>query len=65
MWREAARFSAVGLELGASILIGYLLGSWLDRHFHTGPYLMMLCLLLGIAAGFRSLLRAAKAARPR
>lgn len=65
MWRQAARLSAVGLELGVSILVGYLLGSWLDRRLHTGPYLMVLGVLLGIAAGFRSLLRAARAARPR
>lgn len=65
MWRQAARFSAVGLELGVAILIGYLLGAWLDKRLGTQPYLMMLCLLLGIAAGFRSLMRAARLGRPR
>jgi ATP synthase protein I len=65
MWRQAARLGAVGLEFGVSIFIGYLLGAWLDRKLGTQPYLTLTCLLLGIAAGFRSLFRAAKAARPR
>jgi ATP synthase protein I len=65
MWRQAARFSAVGIEMGVCTAIGYLGGAWLDRRFGSSPFLMLLCLLLGIAAGFRSLIRAAKAARPR
>lgn len=65
MWRQAARLGAVGLELGVSVFIGYLLGAWLDGKLGTEPWLMLLCLLLGITAGFRSLIRAARASRPR
>ena len=65
MWRQAARASALGLEMGISTALGYLLGAWLDRRFGTTPYLMLACLLLGISAGFRSLFRAARMNRPR
>jgi ATP synthase protein I len=63
MWHRAARFGAVGIEMGVSTAIGYVLGAWLDGRFGTTPWLMLLCLLLGISAGFRSLYRAARSAQ--
>ncbi len=60
MARAALRYSALGLEMGVAVVIGYAAGWWLDRHFGTKPYLMLVCLLLGIAAGFRGLIRAAR-----
>ena len=60
MWRATLRFSAVGLEMGVAVAIGYGLGWWLDGRFSTRPYLTVAMLLLGIAAAFRSLYRAAK-----
>jgi ATP synthase protein I len=41
------------------VFIGYFGGAWLDRRFHTAPWLMMLGVLFGIAAGFKELLRLA------
>ena len=60
MWRAALRHSALGLEMGVAVVLGYGLGWWLDRRFDTKPTLTMVCLLLGIAAGFRGLIRAAR-----
>jgi ATP synthase protein I len=60
MWGAALRYSALGLEMGVATALGYGTGWWLDRRFGTKPYLMLVMLLLGIAAGFRSLYRAAK-----
>jgi ATP synthase protein I len=54
--------SAVGLEFGISVVIGVLFGMWLDSKAGTSPWLMLLFLLFGLAAGFRGLLRAAKRA---
>lgn len=62
MWRSALRYSALGLEMGVAVAIGYGIGWWLDTKLGTKPYLMLVMLLLGIAAGFRGLIRAAKEA---
>ena len=52
--------ASVGLELGISVLIGLLLGMYLDRELGTGPWLMLLWLVFGFVAGFRGVLRAVK-----
>lgn len=51
------RFSTVGLELGFSVLIGLFAGQWADSYFHTAPWLLLLGLLFGMVAGFRSIYR--------
>lgn len=60
---EAAKVSSVGLEMGVSIAIGWGIGYWLDKKFATDPWLMVVGLLFGVAAGFNGLLRASKQAR--
>jgi ATP synthase protein I len=59
------RLTSVGIEFSISTLIGLLGGRWLDGKFGTTPFLMIAGLVLGVVAGFRSLLRAArKASQP-
>lgn len=60
MWLQAAGYSYVGIFFGISIVIGYLGGAWADRRLHTAPWLMMLGVLCGIAAGFKELYRLAR-----
>jgi len=60
MWRNALRYSAVGMEMGIAVGIGYGAGWWLDKKFGTEPYLMLLMLLFGVAAGFKAIIDAAK-----
>ncbi len=62
MWRSSLRYSAVGLEMGIAVALGYGSGWWLDRRFGTEPYLMILMLLLGIAAGFKGVISVARIA---
>lgn len=57
---EAAKVSSVGLEMGVSIGIGWGVGYWLDGKYETGPWLMMVGLLFGVAAGFNGLIRTAR-----
>lgn len=57
MWKLAGRYGAVGLELGISVFLGFLVGRWLDEQAGTDPYLMVLFVVLGAAAGIRSLVR--------
>lgn len=55
-----AQLGSIGIELALSTVLGLLGGRWLDRKFGTDPVLTILGLLIGIAAGFRSLLRVAR-----
>jgi ATP synthase protein I len=50
-----ARVSALGIELAVSTVLGLLAGRWLDQKLSTEPFLMLLGLILGVVAGFRSL----------
>ena len=51
------RFSAMGLELGLSVIVGLLIGDFLDGFFGTEPWLLLLFLVLGLIAGYRSVFR--------
>ena len=50
--------SSVGLEMGISVVIGVLIGIWLDGKLGTAPWMMLLWLVIGFAAGFRGVIRA-------
>jgi ATP synthase protein I len=50
--------SSAGLELGISVGLGALFGSWLDGKLGTEPWMMLVFLLVGVIAGFRGVLRA-------
>ena len=52
--------ASVGLELGLSVIIGLVIGMYLDRTLGSTPWLMLLFLGLGFAAGFRGVLRAVR-----
>jgi ATP synthase protein I len=58
--KQAVRLGSVGIELAVSTVLGWLFGHWLDGKFSTEPYLGIAFLLLGVAAGFRSLFLAAR-----
>jgi len=45
--------------MGVAVAIGYGAGWWLDSKFNTKPVLSIVMLLVGVAAGFRSLIRVA------
>lgn len=49
--------STVGLTLALSVAIGVGIGIWLDRKFGT-TYWVIVFALIGIAAGFKQLIRA-------
>ncbi len=55
LYKRVMRYSAVGLEMGFSVAIGVVIGYYLDRYFHSGPWLTLIFLILGVVAGFRSL----------
>jgi ATP synthase protein I len=49
--------STVGMSVVFSILIGFLIGYWLDSTFGTSPYLTWLFLVMGVIAGFNNYYR--------
>ena len=51
-----ASASVVGLNLVSATFVGLLAGYWLDRWLDTGPWLLLVFLVLGIAAGFKNVL---------
>lgn len=53
--RSIGFLSGVGISLVASTLIGLFMGYYLDRWLGTSPWLTLLFLGFGIAAGFRNI----------
>ena len=57
-----AQLGAVGIELAISTTVGLLMGRWADDKLGTEPAFTLFGLILGVIAGFRSLIRAARKA---
>lgn len=49
--------------MGACVAIGWGIGYLLDKKLGTQPWLMLVFLLLGVAAGFKALITTANKAR--
>ncbi len=60
IYSDLLKFSTLGLEMGASVVIGLLLGTYLDKHFDSEPWLTILFLGLGFAAAGRAVAKAIK-----
>ena len=56
-WRALGGLVNVGVTLVVATALGLGLGLWLDRTFHTSPWLTLIFLFFGIAAGFVNLFR--------
>lgn len=52
-----AYFSQIGITIAASVLVGVLLGRFLDRLLGTSPWLLLIFSLLGVGTAIRSLFR--------
>jgi F0F1-type ATP synthase assembly protein I len=55
-WVQAARYSQLAFILPAALVVGWLIGTALDRWLHT-TWLYLAGILLGIVAGFVELIR--------
>ena len=53
--RDLAYYSSLGFSVSLSVFIGLGIGVFLDRHFNTSPWLTLLFLGFGIAAGYRNI----------
>jgi len=54
MLKESGRFAAVGLEMGLAVIIGILVGRWLDSKFGTEPWLFRVGLFAGLGAAAKA-----------
>ncbi|MBT8340527.1 MAG: AtpZ/AtpI family protein [Desulfatitalea sp.] len=61
--KELAYFSTIGLSMALSIFIGLAIGVYLDRCWDTAPWLTLIFMGLGIAAGFKNIGMAIKKLR--
>ena len=55
--RQLGRLSTIGIEIALSVVVGLVGGRWLDGKLNTDPFLTVLGMVLGVAAGFWSLYR--------
>jgi len=55
--RTYALASTLGFQVAAPIVLGILGGQYLDKKFGTGPWLMIVCLFVGLVASVTGLLR--------
>jgi len=63
-FKDLAYYSSIGFSVSLSIFIGLAIGVYFDRHvFNTTPWLTLIFLGLGIAAGFRNIGLAIKKSR--
>ena len=58
--RQVGVYATIPFVLAAPPVVGWLIGSWLDKLLKTGPFLMYLLVLLGFVAGFREVFRLIK-----
>jgi F0F1-type ATP synthase assembly protein I len=61
-WKALGELSSVGLTLVVATVIGLVAGYYADSWLGTAPWLLLLGLGLGIAAGFVNLFRSVKRA---
>jgi ATP synthase protein I len=55
MYIQLAYASTVGIGMVIAIFGCLFIGAYLDRQFETGYKLTIVCLLIGVVAGFRNL----------
>ena len=50
----------MGLEVGLSVVVGFLIGTWLDEWLETAPWFLFIFGIAGVIAGYRSMFRMVK-----
>ncbi len=53
--RQLAYYSSIGLSMALAIFIGLAVGVYLDRKWDSSPWMTLIFMVLGIAAGYKNL----------
>ena len=56
------RYSGIGVEFASALLVFSLIGYWVDRHWGTGPWGLLIGAGLGLIGGTYNLIRKSLAA---
>ena len=56
-------FSSIGISMALAIVLGALIGRWIDKTFNTDPWGFFIFICFGITAAFRNLYIMSKKAR--
>jgi len=62
---SGTEFAGIGLQFALTLVLFAFLGLWLDERLHSSPWLLLLCVFVGGAAGFYSMYRRVMAAQKR
>ena len=54
-FKGLAMLASMGIAMVVSTFIGLIIGIYLDKYFDTKPWLTIIFLIFGIAAGFRNI----------
>jgi F0F1-type ATP synthase assembly protein I len=54
---SGSEFAGVGLQFAVTIVVFALLGIWLDKRWHTSPWLVIVGVFFGATAGFWTMYR--------
>jgi F0F1-type ATP synthase assembly protein I len=57
--RKGLRLAGIGMELAAAVLGLTLVGYWVDRHFGTAPWAVVIGAVVGLLGGMYNFLRQA------
>jgi ATP synthase protein I len=60
IYKTLLNYSALGLEMGFSVVIGLAAGFYADKYLGTYPYLTLVFMIFGMAAAFKAVYRAYK-----
>jgi ATP synthase protein I len=55
LFRQLFTVGLIGIQFSLSIFVGFAMGYFLDKLFHTFPWLTIIFLIFGIIAAFREL----------
>lgn len=61
--KQGATIGAVGLEMGVSVVIGYLIGHYLDQWLDTEPVFTIIWIGFGLGAAAMAVYRTYKSAK--
>lgn len=50
-YRHAGPLFGTGIQLAATVVILFFIGNWLDEQWKTAPWLMVVCISIGIVGG--------------